>query len=58
MSDIEPKYYADGEDAYSMRRDLGEFKEDGGENTDVNNVEQNTTTAKGKGHHHHDGHCC
>jgi peptide alpha-N-acetyltransferase len=21
--DIEPKYYADGEDAYAMRRDLG-----------------------------------
>lgn len=23
--EIEPKYYADGEDAYSMRRDLSEF---------------------------------
>lgn len=23
--EIEPKYYADGEDAYSMRRDLTEF---------------------------------
>ena len=24
ISDIEPKYYADGEDAYAMRRDLTE----------------------------------
>lgn len=23
ISEIEPKYYADGEDAYAMRRDLG-----------------------------------
>ena len=27
ISEIEPKYYADGEDAYAMRRDLSEFKE-------------------------------
>jgi peptide alpha-N-acetyltransferase len=26
ISEIEPKYYADGEDAYAMRRDLAEFK--------------------------------
>jgi len=25
VSEIEPKYYADGEDAYAMRRDLVEF---------------------------------
>ncbi|XP_072026251.1 N-alpha-acetyltransferase daf-31-like [Amphiura filiformis] len=25
ISEIEPKYYADGEDAYAMRRDLGTF---------------------------------
>ena len=24
ISEIEPKYYADGEDAYAMRRNLGE----------------------------------
>lgn len=46
--EIEPKYYADGEDAYSMRRDLGEFKEPS-ENTDVSNAitaaaDQTTTT--------------
>lgn len=64
--EIEPKYYADGEDAYSMRRELGEFNE----NTDSNNQDQTTTlveaannTTSGKGgnkgeHHHHDGHCC
>lgn len=27
VSEIEPKYYADGEDAYAMRRNLGEFRE-------------------------------
>lgn len=27
ISEIEPKYYADGEDAYAMRRDLSEFKD-------------------------------
>lgn len=26
ISEIEPKYYADGEDAYAMRRNLNEFK--------------------------------
>ncbi|XP_037089038.1 N-alpha-acetyltransferase daf-31-like [Pollicipes pollicipes] len=29
-SDIEPKYYADGEDAYAMRRDLVEFARQNG----------------------------
>jgi len=27
ISEIEPKYYADGEDAYAMRRNLVENKE-------------------------------
>lgn len=27
VSEIEPKYYADGEDAYAMRRNLAEFRE-------------------------------
>ena len=27
INEIEPKYYADGEDAYAMRRDLTEFAE-------------------------------
>ncbi|KAK3104041.1 hypothetical protein FSP39_023949 [Pinctada imbricata] len=27
VSEIEPKYYADGEDAYAMRRNLSEFRE-------------------------------
>ena len=27
ISEIEPKYYADGEDAYAMRRNLTEFKD-------------------------------
>jgi hypothetical protein len=27
ISEVEPKYYADGEDAYAMRRDLSEFRD-------------------------------
>jgi hypothetical protein len=27
VSEVEPKYYADGEDAYAMRRNLSEFRE-------------------------------
>merc|ERR1712121_263176 len=27
ISEIEPKYYADGEDAYAMRRNLKEFRD-------------------------------
>merc|ERR1719374_532629 len=27
ISEIEPKYYADGEDAYAMKRDLSSFQE-------------------------------
>lgn len=27
ISEIEPKYYADGEDAYAMRRELKSFTE-------------------------------
>ena len=27
VSEIEPKYYADGEDAYAMRRELKSFEE-------------------------------
>lgn len=25
ISEVEPKYYADGENAYEMKRDLGDF---------------------------------
>ncbi len=27
ISDTEPRYYADGEDAFAMRRELKEFQE-------------------------------
>lgn len=30
ISEIEPKYYADGEDAYAMRKDLKLFEESSG----------------------------
>lgn len=51
--EIEPKYYADGEDAYSMRRDLTEL---------AHKVDQPLpalTDKPNKGHAHKgDGHCC
>lgn len=53
--EIEPKYYADGEDAYSMRRDLTELSQK------MDRVEPlPALTDKHKGHAHHksDGHCC
>uniref|UniRef100_A0A2M3Z6V1 N-terminal amino-acid N(alpha)-acetyltransferase NatA n=1 Tax=Anopheles braziliensis TaxID=58242 RepID=A0A2M3Z6V1_9DIPT len=64
--EIEPKYYADGEDAYSMRRDLSELAggdperpalEDGTDaggdaTTIINNHHRDA------GHAGHDGHCC
>ncbi|XP_070489986.1 N-alpha-acetyltransferase daf-31 [Chironomus tepperi] len=57
--EIEPKYYADGEDAYSMRRDLGEMakKINKSDNFVAN---ENAYPIKHHTHAHHksDGHCC
>lgn len=56
--EIEPKYYADGEDAYSMRRDLGEIARDicpERENITHDKIE---THRVGPDHSSHDGHCC
>lgn len=54
--EIEPKYYADGEDAYSMRRDLSSL---------ANKIEKTdySIVSSGASQHHHthhkaDGHCC
>lgn len=58
--EIEPKYYADGEDAYSMRRDLGELakKIEKFENT-VSAIENAPPSSRSHHHHHKsDGHCC
>lgn len=53
--EIEPKYYADGEDAYSMRRDLSEIaKEINPERVDPAIIKRSI----GGEHVHHDGHCC
>ena len=54
--EIEPKYYADGEDAYSMRRDLTELSKKG----DRSDQPLPLTDKSNKGHAHHksDGHCC
>ncbi|XP_018791649.1 PREDICTED: N-alpha-acetyltransferase daf-31 [Bactrocera latifrons] len=66
--EIEPKYYADGEDAYAMRRDLSEFSKK--ENSDESTLDTKGNTADGEkdkinyrqaiSHDHsgHDGHCC
>lgn len=51
--EIEPKYYADGEDAYSMRRDLSEVSKKT-ENNAVHAIE----TRAHHNHHKADGHCC
>lgn len=53
--EIEPKYYADGEDAYSMRRDLTESRK-----VDRPEPLPALTDKHNKGHAHHksDGHCC
>jgi N-alpha-acetyltransferase 10/11 len=55
--EIEPKYYADGEDAYSMRRDLTELSKK------VERIDQPLPALTGKSshahqHHKSDGHCC
>lgn len=56
--EIEPKYYADGEDAYSMRRDLLELAKK------IEKTESSTPAGaaiESRGHHNHhraDGHCC
>jgi N-alpha-acetyltransferase 10/11 len=58
--EIEPKYYADGEDAYSMRRDLSELAKK------IERVEfpppatgnEGSRSHHGHSHHKSDGHCC
>lgn len=57
INEIEPKYYADGEDAYAMRRDLVEFSK-------LHDIAPAFAPSffdcKGKGsgddHHHHHNH--
>lgn len=54
--EIEPKYYADGEDAYSMRRDLTEIAKELDPEKFEASFGQRTKNAVD--HTHHDGHCC
>ncbi|KAH8286599.1 hypothetical protein KR054_012163 [Drosophila jambulina] len=67
--EVEPKYYADGEDAYAMRRDLSEFadedqvksKQAGDDDTAAgDNKVSYRSSGHGHSHNHsgHDGHCC
>lgn len=55
--EIEPKYYADGEDAYSMRRDLTELSKKI-ERPDQPLPALTDKSHKGHSHHKSDGHCC
>ena len=41
INDVEPKYYADGEDAYAMRRDLKQLVEKYGRIEALDNKEKN-----------------
>lgn len=56
--EIEPKYYADGEDAYSMRRDLREIAKQLSEENDAEPISSNKSSHKSTDHSLHDGHCC
>lgn len=66
--EVEPKYYADGEDAYAMRRDLSEFadedqaksKQAGDDETAAGDKVSHRSSGHGHSHNHsgHDGHCC
>lgn len=63
--EVEPKYYADGEDAYAMRRDLSEFAdEDQAKAAKQSGEEEEKAVHRSGGHGHshnhsgHDGHCC
>lgn len=56
--EIEPKYYADGEDAYSMRRDLSEMAKEICPDRDFSANKTETNRGHGHDHAHHDGHCC
>ncbi|CAD7003900.1 N-alpha-acetyltransferase daf-31 [Ceratitis capitata] len=62
--EIEPKYYADGEDAYAMRRDLSEFAKKENDDTAQNaknggeKDKINYRHAVSHDHSGHDGHCC
>ncbi|XP_043261567.1 GNAT family N-acetyltransferase vnc [Colletes latitarsis] len=50
VSEVEPKYYADGEDAYAMKRDLSSFHMEKNAAKEKMNKDGNT--------HTHIGRCC
>lgn len=57
--EIEPKYYADGEDAYSMRRDLSELAKKINKADNFVPHDHSDHSRHGHSHHHKsDGHCC
>uniref|UniRef100_H3ABA0 N-terminal amino-acid N(alpha)-acetyltransferase NatA n=1 Tax=Latimeria chalumnae TaxID=7897 RepID=H3ABA0_LATCH len=62
ISEVEPKYYADGEDAYAMKRDLIQMAEELRRQTEVRDrTKQNVLgSIENKGEHksNHIGDCC
>lgn len=59
ISEVEPKYYADGEDAYAMKRMLVQFAEENGiEPADPSSffLKDNNCNGPDDNHHHHDHH--
>lgn len=55
ISEIEPKYYADGEDAYAMRRNLTEFKDKVNKDTSPVKIIKDTPGKKDKSKKEGDG---
>lgn len=55
ISEIEPKYYADGEDAYAMRRNLTEFKDKVNKDTSPIKIIKDTPGKKDKSKKEGDG---
>lgn len=52
VSEVEPKYYADGEDAYAMKRDLSSFHQE------KNSAKETIIKDINPAQHIHTGRCC
>lgn len=58
IHDVEAKYYADGEDAYDMRKELKGKKAHGGHGHGHGHAHHGHAAHGHHHHHHHDGGCC
>eukprot|EP01111_Echinosteliopsis_oligospora_P010571 TRINITY_DN3326_c0_g1_i1.p1 TRINITY_DN3326_c0_g1~~TRINITY_DN3326_c0_g1_i1.p1 ORF type:complete len:269 (+),score=73.02 TRINITY_DN3326_c0_g1_i1:62-868(+) len=55
VHEVEEKYYADGEDAFAMKKQLGKSKKDKQMEAKDGHKEDSTTTTTAHHHHHHHG---